>query len=66
MNSSFFDQDALYWVGGFILIYTLAQVLVSKHSRFASLSEVHKKIAVKILAIGSFTLAYLLVKLSGV
>jgi len=65
MNSSFFDQDALYWVGGFILIYTLAQLLVSRHSRFASLSEARKKIAVKFLAIGSFTLVYLLVKLSG-
>ena len=65
MNDGFFDQYALYWVGGFILIYTLCQLLVSKHSRFASLSDVHKKIAVKFLAIGSFTAVYLLVKLSG-
>jgi predicted DNA repair protein MutK len=63
--SSFFDQFALYWVGGFILIYTLAHLFVFKHSRFESLSEAHKKIAVKGLAISCFTVAYLAVKLAG-
>ena len=65
MNNSFFDQYALYWVGGLVLIYTLAHLLVSKHPRFESLSEVHKKIAVKLLAIGTFITVYVFVKVLG-
>ena len=65
MNNSFFDQYALYWVGGLVLIYTLAHLLVSRHPQFESLSEAHKKIAVKLLAIGAFTAVYVSVKLLG-
>jgi len=52
------NDNALVWAISFLLVYALAQLLVSKHPRFASFSPMQKSISVKILAIGGFSLAY--------
>ncbi len=62
MNEQLFNGYALHWAGGFLLIYVLTQLLVSKHSRFQLLSPIQKSIAVKIIAICGFVLAYIIVK----
>ena len=63
MQAELFSQYSLHWAGGFLLIYVLSQLLVSKYSRLQFLSAIQKSILVKVLAIGGFALAYLLVKL---
>lgn len=60
MNAELFNQYALHWAGGFLLIYVLAQLLVSKHPRFQFLSTLQKSLLVKVMAIGSFGLVYVL------
>lgn len=62
MKEQLFNEYALHWAGGFMLIYVLTQLLVSKHSRFQFLSPIQKSIAVKVIAIIGFGCAYLLVK----
>jgi len=56
------NQYALYWAGGFMLIYVLAQLLVSKHPRFQFLSAIQKSVAVKLIALVGFMAAYGLVR----
>jgi hypothetical protein len=60
MKTELFNQYALHWAGGFLLIYVLAQLLVSKHPRFQGLSALQKSLLVKVMAIGSFGLIYVL------
>jgi hypothetical protein len=62
MQAELFNQYALHWAGGFLLIYVLAQLLVTKHSRFQFLSAIQKSVLVKVIAIGGFGLAYVLVQ----
>lgn len=62
MKSEIFSQYALHWAGGFLLIYVLAQLLVTKHPRFQFLSAIQKSVLVKLIAIGGFGLAYVLVQ----
>lgn len=62
MKTELFNQYALHWAGGFLLIYVLAQLLVAKHSRFQFLSPIQKSLLVKLIAIGGFGLAYVLVQ----
>jgi hypothetical protein len=63
MKEQIFSEYALHWAGGFMLIYVLAQLLVSRHSRFQFLSPIQKSVAVKVIALCGFVLAYLIVKL---
>lgn len=60
MKTELFNQYALHWAGGFLLIYVLAQLLVSKHPRFQFLSALQKSLLVKVMAIGGFGLVYIL------
>lgn len=62
MKSELFSQYALHWAGGFLLIYVLAQLLVAKHSRFQFLSPIQKSVMVKLIAISSFGLAYVVMQ----
>ncbi len=62
MKAELFNQYALHWAGGFLLIYVLAQLLVAKHPRFQFLSALQKSVLVKVIAIGGFGLAYVLVQ----
>lgn len=60
MKAELFNQYALHWAGGFLLIYVLAQLLVSKYPRFQFLSAIQKSLLVKVIAIGGFGLVYVL------
>ncbi|MDO8344236.1 MAG: hypothetical protein Q7T48_13630 [Cellvibrio sp.] len=60
MKAELFNQYALYWAGGFLLIYVLVQLLVAKHPRFQFLSALQKSLLVKVMAIGAFGLVYVL------
>lgn len=63
MKEQLFSEYALHWAGGFMLIYVLAQLLVSKHARFQFFSPIQKSVAVKVIALIGFVVAYLVVKL---
>ncbi len=63
MKEQLFNEYALHWAGGFLLVYLLAQLLVSKYARFQFLSPIQKSIAVKVIALFGFVVAYLVVKL---
>jgi hypothetical protein len=58
MKTELFNQYALYWAGGFLLIYVLVQLLVAKHPGFQFLSALQKSLLVKVMAIGGFGLVY--------
>lgn len=58
MKTELFNQYALHWAGGFLLIYVLSQLLVSKHPRLQFLSALQKSLLVKVMAIGGFGLVY--------
>lgn len=60
MKTELFNQYALHWAGGFLLIYVAVQLLVSKHPRFQFLSALQKSLLVKVIAIGGFGLVYVL------
>jgi hypothetical protein len=62
MKEQIFNDYAFHWAGGFMLIYVMSQLLVSKHPRFQFLSPIQKSVAVKIIALCGFVLAYLTVK----
>lgn len=65
MGNSFFDPFALYWLGGFVLVYAVSHLLVSRHPRFSNIADAQKKVLIKLIAIGVFTVIYLLVKAFG-
>ena len=62
MKTELFNQYALHWAGGFLLIYIAAQLFVSKHPRFQFLSPIQKSVLVKVIAISCFGLAYVFVQ----
>ena len=62
MKIELFNQYALYWAAGFLVVYVLSQLLVSKHPRFQSLSAIQKSLLVKVIAIGAFALTYIVVQ----
>lgn len=62
MKAELFNQYALHWAAGFLVIYVLSQLLVSKHSRFQFLSAIQKSVLVKVIAICGFGLAYVVVQ----
>lgn len=65
MSESLVNQYALHWAIGFLVVYLVVQLLVSKHAFFQSWSPVRKSLAVKIIALVGFTLLYVLVKVSA-
>lgn len=60
MLNQLFNDYAAYLALGFLLIYVLAQLLVSKHPRFQQFTPIQKSVTVKLLALVGFTLAYIL------
>ncbi len=60
MPNQLFNDYAAYLALGFLLIYVLAQLLVSKHPRFQQFTPIQKSVTVKLLALVGFTLAYIL------
>lgn len=58
MHAQFFNEYATYLALGFLLVYVLAQLLVSKHPRFQTFTAIQKSVAVKVLALGGFVVAY--------
>lgn len=62
MKAELFNQYALYWAGGFLVVYVLSQLFVSKHPRFQFLSAIQKSLLVKLIAISAFALTYVFVQ----
>lgn len=62
MKEQLFNEYALYWAGGFMVIYVLTALVVSKHPRFQFLTPIQKSITIKVIALGGFALAYVVVK----
>lgn len=60
MPNQLFNDYAAYLALGFLLIYVLAQLLVSKHPCFQQFTPIQKSVTVKLLALVGFTLAYIL------
>lgn len=60
-----FNDQALMWALGFLVIYVGAQLWVSRHPRFAGYSPVKKSLTVKVIALVGFTLAYVLVRMGS-
>lgn len=58
MQTQFFNEYAIYLALGFLLIYMLAQLLVSKYSRFQAFTAIQKSVTVKLLALGGFVVCY--------
>lgn len=58
MQAQLFNEYAIYFALGFLVIYVLAQLLVTKHPRFQSFSAIQKSIAVKVMALLGLVLAY--------
>lgn len=57
------NDQAIYWAVGFLVIYILAQLLVSYHPFFASFSQIKKSITVKGIALLGFVAAYVALRL---
>lgn len=58
-----FSEYALLWAGGFLLVYVVAQLAVSRLSLFQNYSAIQKSVAVKVIALLAFVLAYGVVKI---
>lgn len=63
MQAQLFNEYAAYLALGFLLIYMLAQLLVSKHPRFQTFTVIQKSVTVKVLALGGFIVGYVLFNL---
>ena len=63
MQTQLFHEYAIYFALGFLVIYVLAQLLVSNHPRFQAFTAIQKSVAVKVLALLGFILAYVSVTL---
>lgn len=57
-----FDQYALQWALGFLVIYILVQLLVLKMPVFQAFSPIQKSISVKVLALLGFVVIYAAVR----
>ncbi len=62
MKEQLFSEYALHWAGGFMIIYTLTQLVVLKHPRFQFLSSIQKSVSVKVISLAGFVIAYVAVK----
>lgn len=58
-----FNQYALLWAGGFLLVYVVAQLAVSRLPLFQNYSAIQKSVTVKVIALLVFVLAYGVVKI---
>lgn len=58
-----FNEYALQWATGFLVIYLLAQLVVLKLTFFQSFSPVQKSVTVKLLALLGFVVVYGLTRL---
>jgi hypothetical protein len=58
METQLFDNYAIYWGLGFLLVYLAAQLFVMKHPWFANYSQLKKSFTVKIVALIGFVLLY--------
>ncbi len=58
-----FSEYALLWAGGFLLVYVAVQLGVSRLPLFQNYSAIQKSIAVKVIALLTFVLAYGVVKI---
>ncbi len=65
MQAQFFHEYAVYFALSFLVLYVLAQVLVSKHPRFQDFSAIQKSVTVKALALFGFILIYILFHVFG-
>lgn len=65
MNEQLVSQYALHWAAGFLVIYVLMQLLVSKHPRFQTWSAMRKSMAVKFFSLLGFIALYGLAKAMG-
>jgi uncharacterized membrane protein (DUF485 family) len=63
MQVQLFNEYAIYFALGFLVIYVLAQLLVSKHPRFQALSAIQKSVTVKVIALSGFILVYVFLNL---
>ncbi len=61
MSEPLVNEYALHWAIGFLIVYLLVQLLVSKHPFFQAWSPVRKSLAVKVVALLGFGGAYLLI-----
>jgi hypothetical protein len=52
------NEFALYWALGFMAIYLVAQLAVSKLDAFKHFSRIQKSVLVKVLALVFFALGY--------
>ena len=55
----FADSHTFGWAIAFIAVYVVAQLLVSYHPRFKAMEPIKKSISVKLIALGTFVLLYL-------
>lgn len=58
-----FSQYALLWAGGFLLVYVVVQLAVSRLPLFQNYSAIQKSLTVKVIALLVFVLAYGVVKI---
>lgn len=63
MPVQLFNEYAIFFALGFLVIYVLAQLLVSKHPRFQALSAIQKSVTVKVIALSGFILVYVFLNL---
>ncbi|QEY12972.1 hypothetical protein [Cellvibrio sp. KY-YJ-3] len=63
MPVQLFNEYAIFFALGFLVIYVLAQLLVSKHPRFQALSAIQKSVTVKVIALSGFILVYVILNL---
>lgn len=65
MSEQLVGQYALHWAIGFLGVYLLMQLLVSRHPRFQAWSAMRKSLAVKVFSLLGFVALYGVVKLAG-
>lgn len=56
----FADSHTYGWAIAFIAVYIAVQLVVSYHPRFKAMEPIKKSISVKIIALGTFVLLYIL------
>lgn len=60
-----FNDQAMIWAISFLVVYVAAQVFVARHPRFASYSPIKRSLAVKVISLAGFTLAYVFVQMGN-
>ncbi len=59
----FADSHTYAWAIGFIAVYVVAQLLVSYHPRFKTMEPIKRSISVKVIALATFVLLYVVAAL---